>query len=203
MNRRTGRKSIVNETLFKERSEFSEYFIGLLCTDGFIGKNDYTIQISLKDKDILDKISDITNVPIYERLDKRFDSKLYSYRFRNKQLHQFFSNIGIVNNKTKTLDLSIPLTNNILRGIFDGDGSIYKNSSGNLVVNIVSASETFTNQIKDFIEDNYITISSIKYHKNVFNINIYKQSEVNKFYHLIYTDATLFIDRKYLKFNAV
>jgi len=203
MNNRTGKKSIVNEDLFINKSEFNEYFIGLMATDGYIGKTDYTIQISLKDKEILEVFSKITNVPIYERFDKRFNSKIYSYRFRNKNLHKYFSQIGITNNKTKNIKIKIPLTNHILRGIFDGDGSIFKNNYNNNIINIVSASEEFILQIKNYLENNNVRISSLIFHNNVFNINIYKKSEVKNFYNLIYENATLYIERKYIRFNAI
>lgn len=203
MNTRTGRKSIVNLDLFLNKTEFSEYFIGMMCTDGYIGKEDYTIQISLKDREILSKFSEITNIPIYKRIDKRFNSELYSYRFRNKVLHQYFTNIGIINNKTKTIDLKIPITPHILRGIFDGDGCVYRNNYDNTIVNIVSASEKFILQIKNYLNYNNIDFPSIKFYHNVYSLNIGKKSEVLKFYNLIYANATLYIERKYVKFNAV
>lgn len=203
MNNRTGKESIIDKDIFKNTSEFSEYFIGLLCTDGYIGKSDYTIQISLKDEAILQKISEITNVPIYCRIDKRFHTKIYSYRFRNKDLHEYFMSIGITTCKTNSLHLKIPITHHILRGIFDGDGSIFKNRKHNNIISIVSASKIFIEQISDFIESFNIKISSVKFHNNVYNLNIYSQVEICKFYNLIYKDATLFIKRKYLKFNAV
>lgn len=204
MNNRTGKKSIVNENIFKSKSEFSEYFIGLMCTDGYMGKSDYTIQISLKDKEILNRFSTITNIPIYERLDKRFNSKLYSYRFRNKSLYRYFESIGITNCKTKTIELLIPFTPNILRGVFDGDGCISKinNNTGNKI-SIVSASKKFIIQIQEYLIESGIKMLPISYYNNIYSINIYKKSEVLKFYNLIYKDATLYIKRKYIKFNAV
>lgn len=206
MNSRTGRKSIVSEEFFVNSSEQRDYILGLLCTDGYIGKDDYTIQISLSedDRELLEKISNITNVPLAERkLRKGRTKKLISYRFRNKQIHTYLSSVGITNKKTHSLKLHIPLNNHILRGIFDGDGSVFLNNYNNKIVNIVSASKGFIDQIHDFLEDNKIEISSVKFHNNVFHLNIYRKSEVEKFRKLVYNNATLYMERKYIKFNAV
>lgn len=204
MNNRTGRKSVVDIKFFTEESEQRDYLIGLICTDGCISSSDYGIQITLseKDKDVLTKISELTNVPIYKRFDKRFNCNLFSYRFRNKIIYSYLISLGITPKKTRTLSLNLPLTNHMLRGIFDGDGCITFNNCNNPIINIVSASEKFILQIRNFIEDNNIKISSIKYNNNVYNLNIYSKSEVLKFHGFIYLNATLYMERKHIKFNA-
>lgn len=103
MNSRTGRKSIISFEFFSNPSPERDYILGLLCTDGTIGSSDYTISIGLKDREILESISKLTNVPIYSRLDKRYNTYMYTWRFRNKQIHKFLLDLGITPNKTKTL----------------------------------------------------------------------------------------------------
>lgn len=203
INIRTGRTSVVSLDFFTKSSPERDYFIGLLCTDGSIGSTDYGIQIQLNDKEILEEVGRIINVPVYEKIDKRYNSKMYMLRFRNKNIHKYLVSIGLTPKKTSTLKLSIPLNNHILRGIFDGDGSIFRNKQGRNIINIVSASKEFTEQIADFLKKSDISVSSVKFRNNVYNINIYRKQEVEKFGWLIYLNATLYINRKYMKFNAV
>lgn len=202
---RHGRKCIVNRDFFLKESEIRDYFIGLMCTDGSIGSSDYTIQIGLQieDKDILEKISKLTNIPVYERKVTNYNYNSAYYRFRDKEIHNYFNEIGITSKKTHNLKLNIPLNNHILRGIFDGDGCVHINSYNNLIISIVSASKDFIIQIKDCIESKNIIISSITFHNNVYSLNIYRKKEALKFYNFIYANATLYMNRKYLKFNAV
>lgn len=142
------------------------YFLGWAYSDGYHNEKTYSFRLALqaRDEDILIKLNSIleSECPIKfvkRRKEHHQDQKYLD--FHSKKLSKSLSNLGVVQNKSKTL--IIPLdkipekyTKYLLRGWFEGDGHVSFRDKGRgtklLSFNIVSASETCAKQLKLLIE---------------------------------------------------
>ena len=192
----------VKDTIFTCMSEEAQYWIGYIIADGTIGNNDNSISLSTveKDKDHLNRYSIFTGVKIHKVLNKKFN--LYEYRvsFRNKSLKKWFISQGITSNKSFNIKLGIPLTASIVRGIFDGDG--YVSKTGN-TIEIATASINLVIQLYNYLLSNNIhTTFSKASTSSVYILRICKLKEREKFFNLIYKDASTYLKRKYDRIYA-
>lgn len=192
----------VKDTVFTCMSEEAQYWIGYIIADGTIGNNDNLISLSTveKDKDHLNKYSIFTGAKIHKVLNKRFN--LYEYRvsFKNKALKKWFISQGITSNKSFSVKLEIPLTASIVRGIFDGDGHVSK--TGN-IIEIATASIDLVLQLHNyFLLNNIHTTFSKANTSSVYILRICKLQEREKFFNLIYKDASIYLKRKYDRIYA-
>lgn len=184
-----------NGNLFNNlNDEEVQYWLGFLSADGYIGKDEYVVGLSTsdKDKEHLKKYSEFVQVPIKTVIHKKFNVNENRVYFKNKEVNLRLRRIGITPNKSKTLELLIPLTPHILRGVIDGDGYVRK---GKGTVEIATASERFSLQIANYLSSKGIKWT-IHFKESVRVVGIYTQSEILKLYDLLYADATVFLERK-------
>ena len=195
---------------FKRNDEFSEYFLGLLLTDGCISsnitKNSNSINLSLNERDsyIVETFRDWASPKskISKVLQKLNNSYMYSVSITNEEVEEWLRRKGNFNNKSYNCKLYTPITWNILRGIFDGDGGFHF-SSGHLDFFICGKSLIFIQQIKYFL-NKYGFTSYIKERINgqgnsLYYIEIYKINDVIKLGEYMYNNAQIFIKRKFDK----
>lgn len=195
---------------FKRNDEFSEYFLGLLLTDGCISsnitKNSNSINLSLNERDsyIVETFRDWASPKskISKVLQKLNNSYMYSVSITNEEVEEWLRRKGNFNNKSYNCKLYTPITWNILRGIFDGDGGFHF-SSGHLDFFICGKSLIFIQQIKYFL-NKYGFTSYIKERINgqgnsLYYIEIYKINDVIKLGEYMYNNAKIFIKRKFDK----
>lgn len=198
---------------FKKNDEYSEYFLGLLLTDGCISsnatKNSKSINLSLTERDgyIVEIFRNWAspNSKISKVLQKINNSYMYSFNFTNREVEEWLSRKGNFKNKSNECKIYTPITWNILRGIFDGDGGFHPNCN-HLDFFICGKSLIFLNQIKMFLEK-YGFTPYIRKRNNgqsnvLFYLEIYKINEVLKLGELMYSNAHIFIKRKYEKWLA-
>lgn len=114
----------------------------------------------------------------------------------------------------KSYDIEMPnIDNNLmphyLRGLFDGDGSYYyqydvKNNRYRYVFEIVGVSEVFLRQIQEYLLSVNIK-TNIYYRKGTNSIRLMSGSrqEILKLIDLLYSDAHVYLDRKYKKINEI
>lgn len=185
--------------------EESDYWIGILATDGSIDFNRRRVALGMIDKEHIKKFVSFTKadigINVYTSL-KFPDSILYRTQFTDKATVGYLESIGFCKNKTFDISLNIPINRHILRGIFEGDGSItYINNKRGAMITMVSASIAFAKQIKRFLVDSKINgTASIRMRKApLYTLTIVRRTDVLKFIDLIYKDATIFLDRKYVK----
>lgn len=199
------------------------YMLGMIVTDGCITK-DYKhpnkkprINITLKDEDFIKEI----NQRYAPTKKVSYNKSCYIFRSNNQDDIEFLQSIGVSHHKTYSVafDLGIKdeLMGDYLRGLFDGDGSVYFSKNGQrkdgsyntyMFVSFTSGSETFALQLNDFLHsrgiESKINIDSRR--KNLTNktyyIQIKKKKSVKAFFDLIYTTSSeLFIKRKREKFE--
>lgn len=168
-NRKQQRKYSLD---FNHLDSFTSYLLGLLATDGYLSPKDNGVGIELTDEDCIKSISEYTGQD-YHSYDKTkytgvldngqiINTKKQTYRimFYGQDIYQQVIDRGITPSKSLSIS-SIKIYDNeeiyypyIIRGIIDGDGSIYNRSSDSqLCLSICSASKDFLEWVKWVLED--------------------------------------------------
>jgi len=199
----------VNNNFFETWSPELAYIIGLFIADGHIsdyencGKKNVTFSNNIIDVDMIEKIANVTG---YKNKILKFKSGMCRVRFSGNFVWEFFKNLGFDNHKTTTAQIPAQLLNvselhpHLIRGIFDGDGSVSIRSRRVDIypsVNIVG-----TQSVIDFISSVYTFYNSKGIHKSVYRIN-YEGKNAVQFMNNIYNASTIHMDRKYDKFLRV
>lgn len=128
--RPTGYASKTNQDLFKDiNSELSAYVLGLITSDGNIGKN-FSISIHLTEEDryLLDEINqrlyNNTGYILTEKKEKGNDVSRLS--INGKKICENLSKYNIIPNKshylTEIAEIHEDLMPHYIRGLYDGDG---------------------------------------------------------------------------------
>lgn len=210
------RKYTLKEDYFdKIDSSDKAYFLGLLYADGYNCTKRGFIRLTLHDKDInilikLNKLL-IHSKPIYKEKNKPHSIIYISSRYMSNRLVELGCG-GI-----KTFNLKFPswlnenLYNDFIRGYFDGDGTIYYNKANkNFRVELIGT-DSFIGSIQD-IMCNKLGFSKTKLYKkpkhiesgkNISSLIIGSTNQARKFKEWIYSDANLYLERKYNKFKEI
>lgn len=188
-----------------------KYILGLIITDGCITKNNnnFIICISLKDKEMIEQIKNVVckTKRIYR------DGNNYQVKWRNSHDVLYLEQLGITQRKTYTVGIKY-FSNNIwhlVRGLFDGDGCVYKSTTYDGNKHYTYTYVSFTSASKQFVDDlsNILSAYNINYKVNVdsrrkdsvrptYYIKINKQKDVIRFKDLMYMDCNNWkLDRKY------
>lgn len=187
--------------------ENKAYWLGYICGDGNINKNNNKVTIVTKDLEILERFKkDIksghtisNNIYLDKRTNKKYDS--YYIQICNELFTKNLINIGITNNKTD--ELSFPIIDEkyysyFIAGLFDSDG--YIGVGVKKRVDIISTYEILK-FMSDYLYDKF-GVKELKFHKvsdnkdNVYRLYIYKDSK--KFLDFIYGDNNFnYMSRKY------
>lgn len=150
-----GRKSnrhVVNDYFRVIDTEQKAYILGLLMADGCVrkGKHDkYYLALELIDLDMIEKVMKELNADckIYVSNRKREHLKnertTYSFTIRSEELCNDLISYGVSPLKTKYVDWlpsNIPsdLKRHYLRGLIDGDGSIYHMKDGRWCITLTN-----------------------------------------------------------------
>lgn len=207
------RQRLCKHNPFKNNDEYSEYFLGLLLTDGSISKEksssrNYGINLSLSEEDsyIVEAFRNWASPKsklsrIYQKIN---GSYMYSTTITNIEMEEWLRRKGNFIRKSYECKIYTPITWNILRGIFDGDGG-FSISGKHLNFFICGASKVFINQIAVFLKKNNITPHLREDKKRrvpLYYVEVYKINEVIKLGELMYNNAHIFIKRKYEKWLA-
>lgn len=182
-----GANRIVLENPFVEGDEKSDYWLGFLAADGNLNKSSNAITLHQKDLNVLKDYISFLGYSL--RIHKGIRSASL-VTFSNEEVYQYLESQGLTPNKSKTLSLR-RMNRHILRGIFDGDGSVKKQCK------ITTGSKMLVGQIVRFLNTEDIPT----YVKPKGNINIcwdicIRAEYVPEFYWLLYKDATVYFKRK-------
>lgn len=189
----------------KEGSSNFDYFIGIIATDGCIHNNTISLEFCKDNIDILHYFKEFLNnkCNINEHYDKKDDVMYYKISFMNKDISKYLETFGITPKKSLTLKLSY-INWDVLRGIFDGDGSLSKDArSLSFKFKIASGSMNFLEQIKEFLTEN--SIKAMIYHSsgNCFELIVQQSEDVYKIFNNMYKNTSYFLGRKYDKFGPL
>ena len=188
-------------------NEEKAYWLGFLFADGYISR-DFRSELSLQkgDKNHLVKFSNFLDCkrPVAE------DHFRCRTSFGNKHFVTTLINLGCVPNKSLVIkfpQIPIELYKHFIRGYFDGDGSITISEKGDLFFNqaiLASGSKDFMDSFL-IIYKNYV---NSEYEQNVYkskSSNIYILTFKGKFFYnlmdWLYKDSTIYLDRKYRRYQ--
>lgn len=197
-------QTMVKECPFKDNDEYSEYFLGLLLTDGSITRrteNSATISLGLIDGDLMEKFQSFicpTN-KVSKVLQKKYNTYMFISSTRSKLIADWLDTKGNFYNKSYDCDIYIPLTSHILRGIFDGDGyCMERNNGSTFCYGICGKSKIFLEKIQNYLIEQGISFTLYNRH-GLYYLESGKTVEVLKFYSLLYKEAHIYLTRKYVK----
>lgn len=201
-----------NNEMNKIDTEEKAYLLGLIMADGglFYNKKSgaYQTKIKLKqsDKELLIKIQNEFTFFTEPRLEKRNDGhhSFYIYRY-NKQLFLDLIKNGILERKSyeNADNVFLPKLTKILffnyvRGLFDGDGTIFQDSKGRIRIDLVGKNGKLFKEIVLVLED-YGVKAHLRYRKDkgYWMIRISSKREVKLFIENINTECELYLKRKF------
>lgn len=110
--------------------------------------------------------------------------------------------VGSKSRKIKMPILPAELKRHLIRGFFDGEGSVYIQKRGRQrTVSITSNAESFLKEIAAELD---FPVKIYPYKTNdCFKLSISKQALLAKFYNFLYRDASVYLPRKRLKFEEM
>jgi intein/homing endonuclease len=209
----TARKhQIINENYFENiNTEEKAYILGLLYADGYINNNGFGITLMEIDKELLEKISNIIYGKIVLGYRKSKNNAKPQYRFEvvSQKMKNDLIEYGCV--KTKTFKIRLPeLDNDILyqhfiRGYFDGDGClcIPTNKPKNITFTITSNVD-FCDGLANYVRNVVgVNMKSCVRYKDIGITRLTGGHQVRKFMNWLYKDATIYMKRKFEKYNKI
>jgi hypothetical protein len=198
----------LDETYFERiDTKNKAYLVGFLYADGSVYNNALTIAISLKDIEIIEFIIDELKYGGEYNIYSINNNQYVKLVMRSKKMASDLSLIGVIPNKTY-LSNKLPKVPNkffsdMIRGFFDGDGSIYSNIYKERSIEFTlsfSSNKSILEEIKGKLLNYRITSSKIRF-RNIESIysgqlDIRGSLNIEKFFNLIYTPNSFFLKRK-------
>jgi len=207
-----------NEDFFKTWSAEMAYVLGLIYTDGNLhfrkDKSGYELGVlsfGQKDKELVVKCLNLMDCDAKIRykarkvLDNTVSGELYYFSIGNNLLAKDLLELGLIPNKSLSMKFpEIPedYLRHFVRGIFEGDGSVYLESGRSIRIKLLSGS-------KQFIEELNQKLIALGFSKrpiyggtpstpNAYFIRYNSITEVRKFFSLIYSGVSEsnFLSRK-------
>lgn len=214
------RKYSCNSDFFETiDTEEKAYWLGFMYADGYVSSagvyNHGTVGISLNlcDYEHLEKFKKSMNAtyPIKTYKSKNSYNSSCEYcrlLIHNQKLYNDAIKQGIVEHKTNILTqpkiTNENLVKDFIRGYFDGDGCVSKNTKRNTYAIKILGTEDILNYIKEFIHKN--NIAQIKrYYKRknsqtVSSLEFAGNNQTKRFLDIIYNKSTIYLDRKYKRY---
>jgi len=196
-----------DEDFLDNDTAFKYYFLGLMATDGHIGRNRgkhkyIALNLNKRDGVLLEDIKKKIDFakPLYLGKDQCFELCIYS-----DKLYNILAEWGITEKKSLTLKLlkTVPkqFRYNFLQGVFEGDGSICKKTAD--ITFAISASKIFASQIHTMLLElghECFLYNNSKNKKNT--IYVVKKCGIEgvKILDKMYARAPVFMPRKYERF---
>jgi hypothetical protein len=200
----------LNIDYFKEiNSPDKAYWLGYICADGNITKNNNKVSLVSKDLEVIEGFKEaigaehtITKSITYDkRTNKTYTG--YSIQIGNELFVANLINLGVTSNKSDILNfpnIEEKYYSYFIAGLFDGDGSVSLKGKA-LIMNLIGTQEIL-NFIKDYILINYGIKPKYfdRVTKNKSNVwRMYLYADTYKFLSFIYSDNTFkyYLKRKY------
>lgn len=208
--------------LFREKqvtNQVEAYLLGFIYADGTIlfssaNKARYStmkIDLAVKDEDFLLRLNEYLrghvsyhSVYLNGKEFKQVRTSVYDVNFVNRLM-----DLGISHNKTYEerdyVFTNVPehLKWHFIRGFFDGDGSITFNSRGQGEFCVGCHNKTLMMSIHAYISRHISTNSNVVAGDGVWRIRYFGNRLLERLCNLLYEDAVLKLDRKYLLIRDV
>ena len=197
-------------------TEEKAYWLGFMYADGYVtGTKIVGCKLSTKDEEHLIKLRNIlspTKPLYYDETSQGFgnNTKSVALILTNRNLFKDLVSKGCIQNKSKLLTFPneniVPkeLIHHFIRGYFDGDGSVTAgiNPKGHIRILIgIVGTESFLSEIRKAL-----SLEDTKYlykykNKDIHELKVGGTNVVKAIYDFLYKDATVFLERKYIKFK--
>lgn len=199
-------------------SEEKAYWLGFIYADGYLDSSRNLFELSLKgsDKSHLDKFNkfmkhrDSNHVKIGEVKCKDSLCERCRWSITDKHLWNVLNSYGCTPNKSLTLNFpsenifeNKSLIRHFIRGYFDGDGYLSRHICSKIVSPLIGiiGTQEFLNSLETYISDINSTRAKDKRWKgNTEFIRFNKENGI-KFINYIYSNCSIYLDRKYKLFN--
>ena len=220
----SNRRRNLRENYFdKIDTEDKAYFLGFLWADGcnLLERNRINIHIHERDYELLKKLNDLIYDQNYIKKLKpstsighfingkfcRNNGNSISLDINSKYMSSTLNKLGMIPRKSSTVQFPsenvIPsyLIHHFIRGYNDGDGSIMKSHQKKVRFGIkLASSKSFCISLKDLIYKK-LGLKFMIYHENKYSVIVISGNYNSKiFCDWIYQDATLYMERKHLKY---
>lgn len=203
----------LNINYFKEiDSNDKAYWLGFICADGNINKNNNKVSLISKDLEVIEGFKECIGaehaISKRETFDKRTNKTYtgYSIQIGNEIFTNHLINLGVTSNKTDVLEfpnIDKKYYPYFIAGLFDGDGSVsWAGENKNyLKLNLITTKEIIDFMVKNIfpqydIEPKYVCrVTENKL--NVWKLHLY--SDAHRFLEYIYGDTNFkyYLKRKY------
>lgn len=192
-------------SFFEKWSPETSYILGFFIADGNISDyyttGRYGIRLQCNDRDVIEKIAYESG---YINKTMEIDNRSYRIMFSGKFIWNFFTDLGFDNNKTHNAkipkEVPIKFYRHLIRGIFDGDGSVsIKNNQKGIYpyLNVVGSKNVI-----DFIASVCPFYNTSEESAGCWRID-YNGEKAVKFLDFIYKDATIYMNRKYKIYKKI
>ncbi len=207
----------VDHSFFSQPTEKSFYWAGFLAADGNIDKHKPRVTLALKSSDIghLEKFKanlqfdgEIKQISSVDKRDA-FKSEIYHkayLRFTSKEIVESLNNQFLITPaKSKALKFpdhlsSHPLIHHFIRGLIDGDGSIYyrfdPKRGENCAYIFLCGTEGIINGVDRVISSSLNIRGKIKTRNELYHLKYVGHQQLKTIINYFYSDSTVFLDRK-------
>lgn len=187
-----GLNRFITSNPFKKWDEVAQYWFGYIIGDGCLSSKKYNISINSKDINHLAKYQNWLGLKTMHISINEAGSTMGVVLFGHKETHAWLIKQGITPKKSLTVQLKIPFTPHILRGLFDADGCARNKRNR---TKVTSASIPLLNQVQIYLLENGIRSTVAVQEHRTYCISISGYSDKD-FYDLLYTNATVYLERK-------
>ena len=184
------------------------YFLGLIFTDGSVTdetdkQSQLRLELKASDVNLLEKYREELGITSKLTYSKRKNNESFLSTVRSNKIVRDLNKYGIIKNKTYLTDKlpEVPkdLEKDFLRGLIDGDGSIYPNQNYYRI--------NFTSYSKNICNDFLLLCEKVSGMKIVnkptlngksYRVTLTKKDLVKKLITSCYKDAEMYLPRKYM-----
>lgn len=200
------KRPFLNKRIFEKiDTEQKAYWLGFLSADGSIGSNESKIELGLAIKDFSHVEKFKKFIGLENKISIREKTNSCRFCFRSQELKNDLIDKGCTPKKTLTLnfptDDQVPkhLKHHYMRGYFDGDGWIC-NTEKTQCIGFIGTEIFLENAIKFFnLKNNKLNSVHDGPQKRY---QLYAKKEIVDFLDILYRDATIYLDRKYLLYQT-
>jgi hypothetical protein len=187
------------------------YFLGFITADGTVSKNGNKCKIALHEKDsyILEEFKKELNYekPLYKYPPRGEDNhSIHELIITCQQIVTDLSQYGIIPRKTYDLESKVPNINFIedyVRGFFDGDGGVTRYQINRwkkpyMLVAHFTCNIFYLKSLQSVLyQKGFEKLSFRKVKGDLFGrLSIYRHSDLQRLYELMYTELSAFLKRK-------
>ena len=199
----------INESFFDNWSSEMAYVLGLLITDGCVSKTG-VVSLCINDRELLVKVKNVLS-SAHKILASKHQPNLFRFSFARQHMVDRLFALGVTPRKSLTVkfpDVPPEYLPDFIRGVFDGDGSVFfdkRRQKSPLRAKFMSSSENFIKELARNLESLGMPSRSIykQKTKNSWSFMfIYEHNASATLFRILYQNVQnrLFLERKYNKF---